>query len=169
MKTTFNQNQKIINYGSYDILSSRDNKILKTELKTTITENDFYKLWLRLYSIKGDRHGYSKTTNITIAACPIELMAYILCKDLQFNIVFKNGNELMQQIANDLNRTPASIYKSYVILKKKKYLVKSEDGLIIPNLELNLLQKSIKNKLKYSDHVTYDFIFDFCISSTEIK
>lgn len=125
----------------------------------------FYRIYLELQSTLKYNHQLGVPIDISITEAPIQLMSHILCKDTSFAINFKEDNKILNVLANELNRTTGSIYKSYTILKSKHYLVKTEDNIIRPNNELTELQHSIKRELAKNNHIGFDIVFKLSVGN----
>lgn len=162
-KTKVNLNTITIEYGGYEELSSHDNIIFKTKAISTINEFEFYKKYLEIKSITGFTMIDGVKLNIALKQLQIELMALIMTKDINFNINWKNDYQQLRDLGEELGRSKESCYKSFVLLKKAKYFITTEDKLVIPNDEINNLRKRIKKYVIENGHATCDINFEFCI------
>lgn len=162
-KTKVNLNTITIEYGSYEELSSHENIIYKTKPVKTITEFQFYKKYLELKSVTEFVYVDGEMLDISLKALQIELMALIMTKGIDFNVNWKNDSQQLKDLGAELGRSKESCYKSYIILKKKKYFITTEDKLVIPNAEINNLRKRIKKHVVDNGHATCDINFEFCI------
>ena len=165
-KPKVNFNTITVEFGSYsyDQEATHGAVIYKTIPKKTITELEFYTKFLELKNVVKIRRVDGIEIDITLSKSCIELMAHIMVKDLDFNVNWKNDSQQLKDLGAELNRTPASIYKSYVLLKKKRYFITTEDKLVMPNDEINKMRKRIKSHIEKNGHATCDINFEFCIA-----
>jgi hypothetical protein len=163
-KTKVNLNTITVEYGSYEEQSSHENVIYKTKAIRTISEFEFYKKYLEIKSVIGFVSIDGEKLDISLKPLQIELMALIMTKDLDFNVNWKNDSQQLRDLGQELGRSKESCYKSYIILKKKKYFITTEDKLVIPNEEINNLRKKVKRHIRENGHSTCDINFEFCIA-----
>lgn len=162
-KTKVNLHTITIEYGSYEELSSHDNVIYKTKPVKTISEFEFYKKYLEIKSVIGFVSVDGVKIDISLKPLQIELMALIMTKDLDFSVNWKNDSQQLRELGQELGRSRESCYKSYILLKQKKYFITTEDKLVIPNDEINNLRKRIKKYVVENGHATCDINFEFCV------
>jgi len=165
-KTRVNFNTITIQFGTYayDEADTHDAVIYKTKKVDSIPEFEFYKKFLQIKNIIRKIKVDGKVIDIRLTESCIELMAHIMTKDLDFNVNWKNNSQQLKDLGAELDRTPSSIYKSYIQLKKKMYFITTEDKLVIPNEEINKLRKRIKSSIKNNGHSAFDINFEFCIA-----
>ncbi len=170
MKAHFNRinrspkNNKIIQFGEYKITDMFDNFAENTECVKSIDEFAFYKTYLLLNNVIGIYNiEDNKNTLIELSQAPIDVMATIMTKPLDYSILYRNKDSRLENLGIELNRTTGSIYASINKLRKCKYLIMNEDDFYVPNEELNSLRKQIKSQILEKGHIAYDYIFKFTV------
>ena len=168
-KRRVNHNTITVEYGSYefDEQDVYDGVFMTTTPTSTISEFEFYKIYLKIKDLIGSMRVDGKTIDITLTPSCIELMAHIMTKGMDFNVNWKNNSQQLKDLAAELNRTSPSIYKSYVQLKAKKYFITTEDKLVLPNAEINKIRNRIKNHITRNGHASLDINFEFCVGDVK--
>lgn len=164
MRKKVNFNTITVKYGEYEETLSHENVILKTKSVSTIKEYDFYTKFLQIKNLIGSTIIDGKPFDIKITNSHIEFLALVMTKDMDFVMHWKNDKELLGSLGGELDRSKESLYKSYTELKRKKYFVTTEDGLVMPNRELNNLRQKVKKDIKTNGHCSFDINFEFCIA-----
>lgn len=164
-KKRVNFNTITIEFGEYDFDETyvHDNIIYKTKPKKVISELEFYKKYLLLKTLIKTVRVDGEEIDVSITPMCIELMAHIMTKGLDFNMNWKNDCQQLKDLAKEMGRTEKSLYKSYVMLKKKRYFITTEDKLVMPNMELHKLRKRVKDLIAKNEHAAIDVNLEFCI------
>lgn len=149
---------KSIKYGKYD----EDEKGNITPI-TTIPEFMFYKIYLELNNVIGYREVNGEVVDIKISDAPIELMAHIMTKDLDYTLLYRNKDSKLSDLGKELNRSANSIYASINKLRESFYLVKNEDNLFVPNDELRYVMTKTKEAIAKDGYLSFDYLFRFCV------
>lgn len=149
---------KIIRYGNYTEDKDSNIKPIKT-----ITESLFYQMYLELNNVIRWKKVNDELIDMRISEAPVELMAHIMSKDLDYTLIYRNKNNKLNELGDELNRTSNSIYASVARLRKAGYLVKNEDDLFVPNDELKFVMKKTKEAFKKDGFFAFDFLFKFCV------
>lgn len=160
-----NRNTFTVEFGKYEEELSHGSVILKTKAISTIKEIEFYRKFLELKNVIAYTKVNGEILDITLTPCHMELMAYIMTLDMNFEITWKRNSQQLKDLAKALNRSTASIYKSYTVLKEKRYFITTEDKLVIPNSEINNLRSNIKKSIDKNGHASFDVNFQFCVGN----
>lgn len=160
-----NNHNIVIQIGQYDFSKDdlKDNRILSTTPISMISEIDCYKYYLRLKNALQVVMIDGESFPIVLSPSALDLMAHIMCKDMDFNITYKNDNEQSKQIGEEIDKKFNAVNKIYAELKDKRYIIRTDDGLLMPNGELNSLRRLIKNGIANKGHASFDIIFKFCV------
>lgn len=160
-----NKHNIVIGIGqyAYDDSDVVNNKIMKTSPVSVITEKDCYEYYLRLKNALLYTASDGEIVNIVLPPSCIDLLSYIMCKDLDFNITYKDNHAQSKQIAEEIGKTYSAVNKIYKELKDKLFLIRTDDDLLMPNKELNNLRTVVKENIKRNGHATFDIIFKFCV------
>lgn len=149
---------KIVRYGNYR--EEADGTIIPIK---SIDESTFYKIYLELNNVIGTKRVNGENIDIKISDAPIELMAHIMSKDLDYTLVYRNKNNKLHDLGKELDRSANSVYASMTRLRKANYLIKNEDDLFVPNDELKYVMKKTKESINKNGHLAFDFLFKFFI------
>jgi len=154
---------KIVRYGTYKVEEQEDGLIKKTSSVSSIDEFTFYKIYLQLNNVVRFRRSGIGLVDMRLPDTPLELMAHIMCQDENFTLIYRNKDAKLQVIADALEKTVTSVYTSIGKLRKAGYLVTTEDGLCVPNNECSELMKKTKEAIKLNGHLTFNYMFKFCV------
>lgn len=158
------KNNKIVEYGKYKIVDMFDNFAEHTECIKSISEFVFYKTYLILNNVVGIYNVVDNKNTLTeLGLAPIDVMALIMCKPMDYTILYRNKDSKLENLGLELDKTTGSIYASISKLRKCKYLITNEDDLYVPNEELNSLRLLVKNQIIEKGHLTFDYIFKFTV------
>ena len=133
---------KSIKYGKYE--EDDDGKL---NVISTIPEFMFYKIYLELNNVIGFREVNGEMVDIKISEAPVELMAHIMTKDLDYTLIYRNKDSKLIDLGKELDRSPNSIYASINRLRSSYYLIKNEDNLFVPNDELRYIMTKTKEAI----------------------
>ena len=133
---------KSIKYGKYE-----ENDDGKLNVISTIPEFMFYKIYLELNNVIGFREVNGEMVDIKISEAPVELMAHIMTKDLDYTLIYRNKDSKLIDLGKELDRSPNSIYASINRLRSSYYLIKNEDNLFVPNDELRYIMTKTKEAI----------------------
>ena len=157
-KVVLSKMNKSIKYGKYE---EDDNG--KINVISTVPEFMFYKIYLELNNVIGFREISGDVVDVKISEAPVELMAHIMTKDLDYTLIYRNKDSKLIELGKELNRSPNSIYASINRLRATYYLIKNEDNLFVPNDELRYVMSKTKEAIKKDGYLTFDYLFRFCI------
>lgn len=149
---------KSIKYGKYE----EDDKGKVTPI-STIPEFMFYKIYLELNNVIGFREVGGEVVDIKISDAPLELMAHLMTKDLDYTLIYRNKDSKLIDLGKELDRSPNSVYASVSRLRDTFYLIKNEDSLFVPNDELRYIMTKTKEAIKKNGYLTFDYLFRFCV------
>lgn len=149
---------KSIKYGKYE-----EDDAGKVNIMSTIPEFMFYKIYLELNNVIGFREVNGEVVDIKISEAPLELMAHLMTKDLDYTLIYRNKDSKLIELGKELDRSPNSIYASMNRLRDTYYLIKNEDSLFVPNDELRYVMIKTKEAIKNNGYLTFDYLFRFCV------
>lgn len=149
---------KSIKYGKFE----EDDKG-NTNIISTIPEFMFYKIYLELNNVIAFREISGEMIDVRISEAPVELMAHIMTKDLNYTLIYRNKDSKLIDLGKDLDRSSNSIYASINRLRASYYLIKNEDNLFVPNDELRYVMIKTKEAIKKNGYLTFDYLFRFCV------
>lgn len=159
-------NTIVENIGSYEV---RDNSINDTffdcKISSAITEFDFYKCFLYLKAGLSKAAYKDDLAEEALTSVNIDYLAAIMSKPLDFSMPIKSKNFVQVKLAEQLNKTPKSAYSAIHRLRKKGYLVKTEDNIIMPNQELQRLRVVTKKHLKELGCFPVSYLLNFIVVS----
>lgn len=158
-----NKNNIVIRYGKYEADLTHGNTMITSKAVKTVNEETYYRIYLQVKSLIGVQMVGSEKKDISLTPLQIDFMAYVMTKDMGFNIHWKNDKELFKQLGVEMDRTYTSLYKSYTELKAKGYFVTTEDKLVIPNPELNEIRRKAKADIAKHGHFSQDITFKMCV------
>ena len=129
----------------------------------TIDEFTFYFLYCTINNVTEEEH---------IASTQLLVLSAIMCKPLDFSLPIDSKDGKLAKIAEELStaknvRTPNSIYQSVKRLRDKKYLVETEDRLIVPNAKFQYVRQVVKKQLEQKKFATFDYIFKCFIENKD--
>lgn len=124
-----------------------ENPFVECNVKETITEKDFYRMFLNIRNAFAKSVYENEETDTSITPVNIEYMATIMSKDMSYTIPAKSKNKVQTELAQELGKNPQSAYSAIHRLRRSGYLVKTEDNLIEPNPELQSLRRVTKAHL----------------------
>lgn len=156
---------KIVRFGIYEALSHTDNTIDGTKAVSSIDEFTFYKIYLQLNSVVRYRKSGIKIVDMRLSDTPLELMAHLMCKPLDFTLVYRNKDAKLNDIADEIEKTVTSVYTSVNKLRKAGYLVNTEDGFCVPNNECRDLMAKTKLHIATKGHLAFNYMFKFCVEN----
>ena len=157
-KVILSKMNKSIKYGKYE-----EDENGKINVISTVPEFMFYKIYLELNNVIGFREISGDVVDVKISEAPVELMAHIMTKDLDYTLIYRNKDSKLIELGKELNRSPNSIYASINRLRATYYLIKNEDNLFVPNDELRYVMSKTKEAIKKDGYLTFDYLFRFCI------
>jgi hypothetical protein len=157
-KVVLSKMNKSIKYGKYE-----EDENGKINVISTVPEFMFYKIYLELNNVIGFREISGDVVDVKISEAPVELMAHIMTKDLDYTLIYRNKDSKLIELGKELNRSPNSIYASINRLRATYYLIKNEDNLFVPNDELRYVMSKTKEAIKKDGYLTFDYLFRFCI------
>lgn len=157
------QHSKIVRYGKYEETQNEFGEV-ETKVIKSISPASFYKLYIELNNVVGSRVQGGETISTELPDTPIELLVHIMLKDDDFTLVFRNKDATLVKLANEINKTPSSVYSTLSKLRKAGYIIKDEDNLLTLNQELHDLVKMTKYYLRAGKPLKFDFLFKFCIT-----
>ena len=159
-----NRSHKVVRYGKYTE-EYDDQGGLTTNIIKSVDVGVFYRLYLELNNVIGSRRQGNNIVDISLSNAPIELLVYLMCKDDDFTIVFRNKDATLIKLGEELNKTPSSIYANLSKLRKAGYIIKDEDNLFILNKELRDLITNSRLLLNNDEPLKFDFLFKFCVTN----
>jgi hypothetical protein len=157
-KVILSKMNKSIKYGKYE-----EDENGKINVISTVPEFMFYKIYLELNNVIGFREISGDIVDVKISEAPVELMAHIMTKNLDYTLIYRNKDSKLIELGKELNRSPNSIYASINRLRATYYLIKNEDNLFVPNDELRYVMSKTKEAIKKDGYLTFDYLFRFCI------
>ena len=157
-KVILSKMNKSIKYGKYE-----EDENGKIKVISTVPEFMFYKIYLELNNVIGFREISGDVVDVKISEAPVELMAHIMTKDLDYTLIYRNKDSKLIELGKELNRSPNSVYASINRLRATYYLIKNEDNLFVPNDELRYVMSKTKEAIKKDGYLTFDYLFRFCI------
>lgn len=137
---TITENLVKIKFDEYD----GDYPFVDVDFEPTLSEKDFYKMFLYMRSAFVKTLNYSVAVDKALTAVNIEYLATIMSKDMDFTIPSKAKNNAQAELAHELGKNPQSVYSAIHRLRRGGFLVKTEDQLIEPSPELQSLRKVTK-------------------------
>jgi len=162
-KESISRNCKIVRYGKYVETTDDETNQPIIEVLSSIDEFTFYKIYLELNNVIRYKNVNGKLIDFRMSEAPIELMAHIMTKSLDYTIIYRNKDAKLIELADEIDRTPSSIYASMNKLRKSHYLIKNEDKQFVSNNELQDLMKKTKECIENNEALTFDFLFKFCM------
>lgn len=159
----FSRNCKTVRYGKYKPKETVDHFATETIPITSIEETTFYRIYLELNNVIRWRKFNEQDIDMKISDVPIELMAHLMAKPMSYVLLFRAKDSKLSDIAKELGKPATSIYTSITKLRKAGYLVINEDSFLVPNDEMNALRAKVKESIAKNEHMTYDYIFKFCV------
>ncbi len=158
----YSKHSKTVQYGKYtkEYVGPGESK---TNVIKSINKATFYKLFISLNNVIGVRQLGAEIIETRLSPAPLELLIHLLNKDEDFTIIFRNKKAVMKQLADELGKSPSSIYGTIAKLRETGYIIKDEDNLLTLNKELRDLKKGVEYCLSRRQPLTFDFIFKFCV------
>lgn len=162
------RHSKIVRYGKYDEFYDESGE-LQTKVHKSIGLSTFYRLYLELNNVIGSRLKGNETVSIELSDNPIELLIHLMMKDSNFTLVFRNKDATLIKLADELNKSPSSIYGTLGKLRKSGYIILDEDNLLTLNKELTDLVKMTRKYVADGKPLKFDFLFKFCVTNKDEK
>ncbi len=148
---------KVVRYGKYT--ESNDG----IHVISSIDEFTFYKIYLELNNVIRWKRVNGGIVDTKISDTPVELMAHIMTKPVDFSLIYRNKDSKLIDIAKELDKSANSVYASMNRLRQAEYLIKNEDSLFVPNQELRDLMNKVKSSVVDGAPLTFDYLFKFCV------
>ena len=153
------------NVGSYSPTNENINDVyFGCEIKSAITEYDFYKCFLYLKAGLSKAAYKDNIADEALTAVNIEYLAAIMVKPLTFSMPARSKNSVQIKLAAQLGKTPKSAYSAIHRLRSKGYLVKTEDNIIMPGPELQRLRVITKKHLKDLGCFPVSYLLNFIVT-----
>lgn len=129
-----------------------------------LNEYNFYRCFLYLKTGLA-KTSYNQNLKKDLALTPINIdyMALIMTKPLSFSMPVKSKNGVQASLAVSLKKTAKSAYSAINRLKNAGYLIATEDFIIVPNEELQMLRKITKAHLEKNGSFPLSYIMNFMI------
>lgn len=154
--------------GDFELDSNSSNSTYVDATVTTgVDEITFYKCFLYLKSGLARTIYEDDKIDRSLTAVNIEYMATIMAKPMEFTMPCNSKNDVQKNIAKELGRTARSAYSAINRLKKSGYLVTTEDDLIMPNRELQMLRKVTKTHLDKLNCFPVSYMMNFVVVPVE--
>lgn len=155
-------NSKVVRYGK-SVTQIDELGATTTTSITAIDEQTFYKIYLQLNNVIKWKRTPNGMIDMSLSDTPIELLSHLMMKDENFTLLYRSKDNKLTEMGEELGKTSQSVYTSISKLRKAEYIVKNEDNLFVPNDELRQLMRKVKTQIKENGHVTFDFLFKFCV------
>lgn len=152
------------NLGNYRRLDETSEDVYQeVTVSNCISEYNFYRAFLYLKSSLGRTAYANEDVDASLTAVNIDYMAAIMCKSNDFTMPAKSKNNVQQELAEEMGRTPKSAYSAINRLKKAGYLVVTEDNLIVPNPELQKLRQVTKKHIESLGIFPVSYLLNFIV------
>lgn len=144
---------------------SSSNIAIINDVKDTITEEQFYTMYLTMLSTANSFTNTSENKKPLLTSTHIMYLAALMAKPLDYTIPTNSKSNKLTELAEELKRGSQSIYNSIHKLKKDEWIYITEDSNLRLNNTLENLRTIVKTQLEINGGIAiWDTLFRYVIN-----
>jgi DNA-binding MarR family transcriptional regulator len=145
--------------------SSQSNAAEFKEVSNSITEEQFYTMYLTMLSTANSFTNTPENKKPLLTSTHIMYLAALMAKPLDYTIPTNSKSNKLTELAEELKRGSQSIYNSIHKLKKDEWIYITEDSNLRLNNVLENLRTIVKTQLEINGGIAiWDTLFRYVIN-----